>query len=240
MDMTLFQAINSLPEKQVNTLLFALNQRKQLPVPDNAIDVSKNIGSIAEQIAGANITFSVPEEKGGLNDGGDCVMSMIFKLKELTEKFGDSVKSHTYINPVMIQGFKGEEFVIHHVVKDIKRNIMIDVSNGRLRMCHPNIYKNNCLPPVCDEVEGYTYNQLEKATAGWIKSLCPNITIKKPNVALVYLFYNVTVHNRMMMSKNPEGNENMYITQEECREIMPELVILDTCEVIRKLHAGDF
>ena len=81
----LSQAINSLPEKQANTLLFLLGQRKQLPVPDNAIDVSKNIGSIAKQVAGANITFSVPEENGGLTDGGDCVMSMIFKLKELTE-----------------------------------------------------------------------------------------------------------------------------------------------------------
>lgn len=241
---TLEDAISRLPPLQKNRVIQALEERYRNPpvVPDNAIDVSKDIGSVAEQVAGANIHFTVPEKNGGYDEtqcGGDCVMSMIFKLKELTDKFGDSVKSHTIINPVLVRMFKGEEFVIHHVVKDTKRNLWIDVSNGRLRMCHPNIYKKECMPPVWEEVEGYTYKQLEKATAGWIKMLCPNITIEKPNVALVYLFYNVVIHNRMMASENPDGNNEMYITSDECKEVLPHIVTMDVGEVIRHLHGNN-
>ena len=83
----IIQAVANLPEKQREVLLTAIYAREDLPVPDNSIDVSKNMGSFTEQVAGANIKFGINKEWGGMNDveGGDCVMSMIFKLKEMTK-----------------------------------------------------------------------------------------------------------------------------------------------------------
>ena len=237
---TLFPLLRKLPVKQKHVLLTSINDRIHLPVPDNAIDISKNVGTIAEQVIGAKITLDVSKELGGMEGkGGDCVMSMIFKLKEISEKFGDSVKSHTIINPVMIQGFKEEEFVIHHIIQDNKRNLWIDVSNGRLRMCNPNIYRNECIPPIIAEKEGFTYAELQQQTKDWIKKVLKKKKgrrIKEPNFALVYLYFQIQFHNSMMMEYNPKGNVDMYLSNKDLKKLIPIVIGMTPVQVIKFIH----
>jgi len=236
----ILQTIFNLPEKQREVLLTAIYAREDLPVPDNSIDVTKNMGSFTEQVAGANIKFGINKDVGGIADeGGDCVMSMIFKLKEMSEKFGDSVKSHTIINPVMVMGFKEEEFVIHHIIQDKKRNIWIDVSNGRLRMCHPNIYRNQCLPPIIEEKEdGFTYPELQQQTKDWVKKIIKK-NVAKPNPALVYLYFQTSIHNPMMNEYNPKGDMGMYLSKKELKKLLPLVLRMSPIDCIRFLHHKD-
>ena len=221
MEQQVIQSLLNLPDKQREVLITAITSRIELPVPDNSIDISKNIGDIAEQVSGANM----PKELGGFNDfeGGDCVKSMIVKLKEISEKFGDSVKSHTIITPVMKRGFKEEEFVIHHLVQDKKRNLWIDTSNKRLRMCHPNIYKNSCLPPIIAEREGFTYTELQQQTSDWIKKIIKK-RVREPNHYLIYLYYQTSIHNPLMIEYNPEGRREMYLSNREIKNLLPVVV----------------
>ena len=234
MEQQVIQSLLNLPDKQREVLITAITSRIELPVPDNSIDISKNIGDIAEQVSGANM----PKELGDDFEGGDCVKSMIVKLKEISEKFGDSVKSHTIITPVMKRGFKEEEFVIHHLVQDKKRNLWIDVSNGRLRMCHSNIYRNQCLPPIIEEKDGFTYPELQQQTKDWVKKIIKK-NVAKPNSALVYLYFQTSIHNPMMNEYNPKGDQRMYLSKKALKKLLPLVVRMSPIECIRFLHHKD-